>query len=111
MLLVTCRPKGPPLEYIFSWVSEDQIECQGCHYKALRYEEDMDLSLPISKGFDQQDSPQDVASIQEALSLYTTKEVMDGDNKFSCPCCSSKHGYIYSCFDDAHTVGQCQHPC
>ncbi|KAL0048271.1 hypothetical protein WJX82_011504 [Trebouxia sp. C0006] len=79
------RPKGPPLEYIFSWVSEDQIECQGCHYKALRYEEDMDLSLPISKGFDQQDSPQDVASIQEALSLYTTKEVMDGDNKFSCP--------------------------
>ncbi len=85
MLLVTCRPKGPPLEYIFSWVSEDQIECQGCHYKALRYEEDMDLSLPISKGFDQQDSPQDVASIQEALSLYTTKEVMDGDNKFSCP--------------------------
>ncbi|KAL0019839.1 hypothetical protein WJX79_002768 [Trebouxia sp. C0005] len=81
-----------PLEYIFSWVMEDQIECQGCHYKALRYEEDMDLCLPIFKGFDQQGRPQVVPSVQEALSLFTTREVIDGDDKYSCPCCSSKHG-------------------
>ncbi|KAL0030261.1 hypothetical protein WJX77_005970 [Trebouxia sp. C0004] len=82
-----------PLEYIFSWVLEDQLECQGCHYKALRYEEDMDLCLPIFRGFDQQGRPQVVASVHEALSLFTTKEVMDGADKFSCPCCSSKNGW------------------
>ena len=91
---VTCdmQAQRTPLEYIFSWVSEDQLECQGCHYKALRYVENMDLSLPIFKGIDKQRSPQVVSSVQEALSMYTTKEVMAGDNKFSCPCCSSKNG-------------------
>lgn len=91
---MTCnmQTQRTPLEYIFSWVMEDQIECQGCHYKALRYEEDMDLCLPIFKGFDQQGRPQVVPSVQEALSLFTTREVIDGDDKYSCPCCSSKHG-------------------
>ena len=93
MLLVTCRPKGPPLEYIFSWVSEDQIECQGCHYQALRYVEGMDLSLPIlKKDKDQWGKRRLVASVQEALSMYTSREVMDGKNKYSCPCCSSRNG-------------------
>ncbi|KAL0030245.1 hypothetical protein WJX77_004976 [Trebouxia sp. C0004] len=62
-----------PLEYIFSWVTEDQIECQGCHYNSLRYEEDMDLCLPIFNGFDQQGRPQVVPSVQEALSLFTAR--------------------------------------
>jgi len=82
-----------PLEYIFSWVTEDRIECQGCHYQALRYEESMDLSLPIlKKDVDQWGKRRLVASVQEALSMYTTREVMDGKNKYSCPCCSTKNG-------------------
>ncbi len=82
-----------PLEYIFSWVTEDRIECQGCHYQALRYEEGMDLSLPIlKKDKGQWGRRWLVASVQEALSMYTSREVMDLDNKFSCPCCSTKNG-------------------
>ncbi|KAL0021586.1 hypothetical protein WJX77_012415 [Trebouxia sp. C0004] len=81
-----------PLEYIFSWVLEDQMSARGLTTRPCAMRRTWTFACPSSRGSDQQGRPQVVASVQEALSLFTTREVMDGGDKFSCPCCSSKNG-------------------
>ncbi|QDZ22491.1 ubiquitin carboxyl-terminal hydrolase [Chloropicon primus] len=64
---------------VFGGKLRSQIHCTGCNYKSNKYDPILDLSLEIFR----------TRSLEKALNMFTSKEVLDGNNKYSCPQCKN----------------------
>ena len=62
---------------VFGGKLRSQIHCTCCDYKSNKYDPILDLSLEIFR----------TRTLEKALNLFTSKEVLDGNNKYSCPKC------------------------
>jgi len=73
------HPHPDLLHSIFGGYLRSRVQCGTCGDAATRDEAFLDLSLGISQ----------VDTVAEALSMFTTIEELDGDNKFNCRSCGT----------------------
>lgn len=62
---------------VFGGKLRSQIHCVECGYKSNKYDPILDLSLEVFR----------TRSLDRALRAFTSKEILDGQNKYSCPKC------------------------
>jgi len=64
---------------VFGGKLRSQIHCTACNYKSNKYDPILDLNLEIFR----------TRSLERALNMFTSKEVLDGSNKYNCPKCKN----------------------
>mmetsp|Transcript_23517 Transcript_23517/g.76630 ORF Transcript_23517/g.76630 Transcript_23517/m.76630 type:complete len:445 (-) Transcript_23517:1176-2510(-) len=71
-----------------------QIECRTCSHQSRCYDPFLDISLPIpspsqfKEGQEQAHRPR--CHLTDCFNLFTEKEVLEGENMYSCPNCNSR---------------------
>ncbi|KAJ6815891.1 ubiquitin carboxyl-terminal hydrolase 17-like [Iris pallida] len=68
------------IEFIFGGYLQSKIRCMRCNGKSEQHERMMDLNVEIHG---------DVRTLGEALTHFTTTEILDGGNKYYCNRCKS----------------------
>lgn len=65
---------------LYRGVLSDYITCQECGFSRTRHDAFVDVPLAV----------QGVSSVTEALQLYTTPDILTGDNRWFCETCDHK---------------------
>ncbi|KAL4197256.1 hypothetical protein AMTRI_Chr04g187370 [Amborella trichopoda] len=68
------------IQLTFGGYLHSDIKCLRCQAKSERHERMMDLTVEIQG---------DIGTLEEALTQFTTPEILEGDNKYKCDRCKS----------------------
>lgn len=79
---LTMNGHNKQLSSLFDGLLESAVTCQYCHNVSITRDRYMDLSLDIAQS--------EVKNLNDALSLFTKTELLDGDNKVFCQRCCEK---------------------
>lgn len=75
---------------LYQGALKDYVQCRTCGYESSRVDHFLDLSLVI-RPFG---SDQPIKSVEEALTLFLTPEVLDQENQWNCDRCKTKRDAI-----------------
>lgn len=78
-----------PIDHIFQGQMENILECQRCGNKSQSYSTFYVLSLAIPKPSTSTFSRSKRVKLEDCINLYTSDEVLSGENAWDCPKCGS----------------------
>ncbi|CCK72837.1 ubiquitin-specific protease UBP7 KNAG_0L02200 [Huiozyma naganishii CBS 8797] len=83
-----------PIDDIFQGQMENSLHCQRCGHSSFNYSTFYVLSLAIPKATSSTFSRSKRVSLEECLNMYTSDEVLSGENAWDCPnCCKITKDY------------------
>lgn len=83
-----------PIDDIFQGQTENSLQCQRCGHSSNNYSTFYMLSLAIPKPQGNSFSKNKRVSLEDCLNMYTSDEVLSGENAWECSkCCKIKKDY------------------
>ncbi|CCD25339.1 ubiquitin-specific protease UBP7 NDAI_0F00200 [Naumovozyma dairenensis CBS 421] len=78
-----------PIDHIFSGQMENSLQCQRCGNSSYNYSTFYVLSLAIPKPSSTTFSRSKRVKLEECINMFTSDEVLSGENAWDCPKCGS----------------------